>query len=198
MNPSELRAEFHRVFARAPEQLFFCPGRVNLIGEHIDYNGGQVMPLAISQGTWLAAARNTEKMLRFRCLDFPETAELHLQSSYSKTGAEWFNYPLGVIDRLMQQGETLSGLDLLYHGNLPIGSGLSSSASIEVLTGFALRELFGMSFSLKELAVLCQEAENRFIGVNCGIMDQFAVALGKKDKVILLNCDTLSHEYLPF
>lgn len=198
MEQKELRNEFEVRFARQPEHIFFCPGRVNLIGEHIDYNGGQVMPLAISSGTYLAVAKNTEKRLRFQCLNFPETADLHLQTSYGKTGHEWFNYPLAVIDRLLQDGHGLSGLDMLFYGNLPIGAGLSSSASIEVLTGFAISEMFGLKIRKPDLAALCKEAENNFIGVNCGIMDQFAVAMGKKNKIILLNCDTLGYEYLPF
>ena len=128
---------------------FFCPGRVNLIGEHIDYNGGQVMPCAISSGTWLLLAENTDQVFRFECVNFPETASLRLQSSYFKTGKEWFNYPLGMIHQLLQEGHTVSGLDMLFYGNLPIGAGLSSSASIEVLTGYAFSELFQLNISLK-------------------------------------------------
>lgn len=198
MNPNELTRQFEQRFATSPEHIFFCPGRVNLIGEHIDYNGGLVMPCAISLGTSLAVSRNSDKRLRLQCLNFPETADLHLQSSYSKTGPEWFNYPLAVIDRLMQDGHTVSGLDMLFYGNLPIGAGLSSSASIEVLTGFAITAMFGLGIPAKDIAVLCKEAENKFIGVNCGIMDQFAVAMGRKDNAMLLNCDTLDHEYIPF
>lgn len=198
METGQLSKYFSAIFSREPEHIFFCPGRVNLIGEHIDYNGGQVMPCAVSLGTYLAVAKNTDKRLRFHCINFPETAALHLQSSYSKTGPEWFNYPLGVIDRLLQEGHFLSGLDMLFYGNLPIGAGLSSSASIEVLTGFAMSQLFGLNISTKEIAILSKEAENRFIGVNCGIMDQFAVAMGKRNNAILLNCDTLEYEYIPF
>jgi galactokinase len=171
---------------------------VNLIGEHIDYNGGQVMPCAVSAGTFLAVAKNTDKKLRFQCLNFPEKAELHLQASYSKTGKAWFNYPLGVLNELIQQGRTLSGLDMLFSGDLPIGAGLSSSASIEVLTAFACSEVFQLSISRPDLAVLTLKVENEFIGLNCGIMDQFAVSMGKKDKAILLNCDTLDYEYISF
>lgn len=193
-----LQKAFTGIFNHEPEAFFFCPGRLNLIGEHIDYNGGKVLPCAISMGTYLAIAKNNEKRLRFHCLNFPETARLHLQESYSKTGPEWFNYPLGVIDRLVQAGHNISGLDLLYFGNLPIGAGLSSSASIEVLTGFALSTLFGLGISNPEIAILSKEAENHFIGVNCGIMDQFAVAMGKDRHAILLNCDTLDYDYIPF
>jgi galactokinase len=193
----QLVKEFTGYYGKEPGHFFFCPGRINLIGEHIDYNGGKVMPCAITQGTWLAVSKNTDKRLRFRCLNFPEKADLHLQESYSKAGSQWFNFPLGVINELIQNEYSISGLDMLFYGDLPIGAGLSSSASIEVLTAFALREMFGLNISKKEMALLCKKAENEFIGVNCGIMDQFAVAFGKKDKAILLNCDTLEYEYLP-
>ena len=198
MSKESLLQEFRNRFHKEPDHLFFCPGRVNLIGEHIDYNGGRVMPCAISLGVGLAASKNIDKRIRFHCANFPETAELHLQSSWSKSGKEWFNYPLGVINELVQQEFPVSGLDLLYEGNLPIGAGLSSSAAIEVLTGYAMREMFGMNISRKDLAILAKKAENVFIGVNCGIMDQFAVAMGKKDHAILLDCDSLEYEYLPF
>ncbi len=194
----ELKEKFKMVFNKEPENIFFCPGRVNLIGEHIDYNGGQVMPCAISLGTYLAISKNKEKKLRFRCLNFPETADLHLQTSYSKTGKEWFNYPLGVINQLLKEDHTISGIDMLFYGNLPIAAGLSSSASIEVLTGFALQTIFQSGISKTNIALLSKKVENEFIGVNCGIMDQFAVAMGKEHKAILLNCDTLEYEYLPF
>jgi galactokinase len=198
MDLKSLKEGFQQRFTKPPEHIFFCSGRVNLIGEHIDYNGGSVMPCAISRGTYLAVSRNTNKRLRFHCLNFPETADLHLQSSYTKSGSQWFNYPLGAINQLLEEGQGMSGLDMLYYGNLPIGAGLSSSASIEVLTAFAVNEMFGLDLSRKSIAILSKEAENRFIGVNCGIMDQFAVAMGKKDNAILLNCDTLEYEYLPF
>ena len=198
MDVNAMINEFSSRFGKTPEHIFFCPGRVNLIGEHIDYNGGKVMPCAISLGTFLAISKNKDKLLRFHSLNFPETSELHLQESYSKTGKTWFNYPLGVINELVQDGNMLSGLDMLFNGNLPIGAGLSSSASIEVVTGYALNEMFGMKISNKDLALMCKKTENEFIGVNSGIMDQFAVIMGKKDQAVLLNCDTLEYEYLPF
>jgi len=194
----ELKGKFRELFHQEPENIFFCPGRVNLIGEHIDYNGGHVMPCAISLGTYLAISKNKDKKLRFRCLNFPETADLHLQTSYTKTGKEWFNYPLGVINQLLKEGHTISGLDMLYYGDLPIAAGLSSSASIEVLTSYALQTIFGLDISKPEMALLSKRVENEFIGLNSGIMDQFAVAMGQKDKAILLNCDSLDYEYLPF
>jgi galactokinase len=193
----ELVKEFRNRFQKSPERIFFCPGRVNLIGEHIDYNGGRVMPCAISPGVWLAVSKNIKKELSFHCLNFPETAELHLQTSYSRSGSEWFNYPLGIINHFAENEMPVSGMEMLFSGNLPIGAGLSSSASIEVLTAFAISEMFGLNISKTEIALLSKKMENEFIGVNCGIMDQFAVAMGKKDKAILLDCDTLDYEYLP-
>lgn len=188
---------FRNRFHSKPEQVFFCPGRVNLIGEHIDYNGGAVMPFAVNRGVFLAVARTTDKMLHFHALNFPATAAFHVQSSYSKTGGEWFNYPLGVIDHFIQEEKTISGLHLLFAGNLPIGAGLSSSAAIELVTAYALNQLFGWEQDRVSLAQQCQQVENSFIGVSCGIMDQFAVAMGKKNKALLLNCDSLEYEYLP-
>lgn len=196
MIPS-LKDEFRRHFQSEPRHLFFCPGRVNLIGEHIDYNGGKVMPCAITMGTWLAISKNRDKKLRFHSLNFPETVEFHLQGSYTRSGDEWFNYPLGVINHFTEMEMNVSGLDMVYAGNLPVGAGLSSSASIEVVTAYALNEMFGYGLTGKEISLLCKKVENQFIGVNSGIMDQFAVALGKAGHAILLNCDTLDHEYLP-
>lgn len=195
---ADLKEEFQKRFQKQPDHIFFCPGRVNLIGEHIDYNGGKVMPCAISLGTYLALSKNTDKTFRFECLNFPETAELHLQTSYTKSGKEWFNYPLGILNQVLQLGHSVSGLDMLFDGNLPIGAGLSSSASIEVLMAYALDQMFQLNISKAEIALLSKKVENEFIGVNCGIMDQFAVTFGKENKAILLNCDSLEYELLPF
>jgi len=195
---ADIKEEFQQRFQKKPDYIFFSPGRVNLIGEHIDYNGGQVMPCAISLGTYLAISKNKDKVFRFQCLNFPETAELHLQNSYTKSGKEWFNYPLGILDQVLGLGHPVSGLDMLFDGNLPIGAGLSSSASIEVLMCYALDQLFQLNIQKIEIALLSKKVENEFIGVNCGIMDQFAVTFGEKNKAILLNCDSLEHELLPF
>ena len=195
---ADIKEEFQQRFQKKPDYIFFSPGRVNLIGEHIDYNGGQVMPCAISLGTYLAISKNKDKVFRFQCLNFPETAELHLQNSYTKSGKEWFNYPLGILDQVLGLGHPVSGLDMLFDGNLPIGAGLSSSASIEVLTTYALDQLFQLGIPKVEIALLSKKVENEFIGVNCGIMDQFAVTFGETNKAILLNCDSLEYELLPF
>jgi len=195
---ADIKEEFQQRFQKKPDYIFFSPGRVNLIGEHIDYNGGQVMPCAISLGTYLAISKNKDKVFRFQCLNFPETAELHLQNSYTKSGKEWFNYPLGILDQVLGLGHPVSGLDMLFDGNLPIGAGLSSSASIEVLMTYALDQLFQLGIPKVEIALLSKKVENEFIGVNCGIMDQFAVTFGENNKAILLNCDSLEYELLPF
>ncbi len=198
MTKAALEESFRNRFRKAPTHFFFCPGRANLIGEHIDYNGGMVMPFAVSLGTYLVVAKNEDNVFRFESLNFPEAASVPVQTTYTKTGTSWYNYPLGVIHELSKEGSALPGLDFLYFGNLPIGSGLSSSASIEVLTGYALSEIAGLSVTPKEIALLSKRVENDFIGLNSGIMDQFAVAMGKKDHAILLNCDTLDYEYVPF
>jgi len=198
MTIDQLKVEFEKIFNKQSERIFFCPGRVNLIGEHIDYNGGKVMPCAISMGTTVLIAKNDQNVFRFRSVDFPETGDIELKGSYTKTGSEWFNYPLGVIHEFLLKGVQLSGMDFLFSGNLPIGSGLSSSASIEVVTAYALNNIFNGGMNNVELALLGKRVENQFMGLNSGIMDQFAVAMGKEGNAVLLNCDSLDYEYLPF
>ena len=175
-----LHKEFSRVYNKEAEYAFFSPGRVNLIGEHIDYNGGLVMPCAITFGTYLLTAPNEDNIFRFRSLNFDEQLDISVQPDYTKTGECWFNYPLGIIEYFLKDGHPVKGMDLLYYGDIPISSGLSSSASIEVVTAFALNNLMNSGYSKLELVKLSQSVENNFIGVNCGIMDQFAVAFGEK------------------
>lgn len=198
MTIENLKIKFEEKFHKPAERIFFCPGRVNLIGEHIDYNGGVVMPCAVTMGTTLLVAKNNDTVFRFQSMDFSETADVTIQNTYIKVGEEWFNYALGVIDEFTKAGINPTGLDLLYSGNLPIGSGLSSSASIEVLTAHALNEMFSGGMGHVDVAILGKKVENIFMGLNSGIMDQFAVAMGKESNAILLNCDTLEYEYLPF
>lgn len=192
-----LLLEFEQFFSAGNDGVYFAPGRVNLIGEHIDYNGGLVMPCAITQGTYLAIKRNKDQVFRLRSLNFEDNAELEIQDSYQKSGSEWYNYPIGVIDQFTRKGVKFTGLDMLFEGNIPIGSGLSSSASIEIVTAFALNELFNCGFTKLELVKMCKSVENDFIGLNSGIMDQFSVAFGEKDKALLLNCDTLDYDTIP-
>lgn len=190
----ELTDKFKEKYRRNPTATYFAPGRVNLIGEHIDYNGGLVMPCAITAGTWLLIAPNDENVIRFSSVNFEEEQTFAIEAAYEKTGSEWYNYPLGVVHELQKYGWTAKGVDLLYYGNIPIGSGLSSSASIEVLTAFGLNEYFNLGHDKLELVKLSKRVENIFIGVNSGIMDQFAVAFGEADKAIVLNCDTLKYK----
>lgn len=179
--------------------VFNAPGRVNLIGEHIDYNGGYVLPAALEFGTTLAVRRRSDRQVTFASANFPYASEFEVsEMGQSKTG-EWVDYPIGVISELGKLGITLTcGYDLLYHGEIPNGAGLSSSASIEVVTAYALLTMEGKETDKVEIARLSQRAENHYVGVNSGIMDQFAVANGAKDHAILLMCDTLEYELVPF
>lgn len=191
---------FKSIYTQQAEAVFFAPARVNLIGEHIDYNGGLVMPCAIANGTYLAIRKTFDNTLKFRSLNFPdEVLEVpYTEQGYQKIGRIWANYPLGVVDYFIREGHKLSGMEMLFYGNIPNGAGLSSSASIEVVTTFALNQLFGLAKSPVEIVKISQNVENHFVGVNCGIMDQFAVGMGKKDHAIVLNCQTLDYHYTPF
>lgn len=189
-----LHQEFNKTYHKPAEHVFFSPGRVNLIGEHIDYNGGLVMPCAIEFGTYLLVAKNNDSVLRFRSLNFEDSLDVAVQNDYSKTGEKWFNYPLGIVEYFLKDGHPLAGLDLLFYGDIPISSGLSSSASIEVVTAFALNVLFKSGYDKLSLVKLSKDVENNFIGVNCGIMDQFAVAFGENNKALMLDCDTLAYQ----
>lgn len=196
----ELLKSFKEVFGGREPELFFAPGRVNLIGEHTDYNGGHVFPCALTIGTYGAARKNGEKVLRFYSLNFKELGviEVALEDLVYDSKDDWANYPKGVLKTLKDRGYAIEeGLDMLYYGNIPNASGLSSSASVEVLTGFIVRELFGFDISFIDIALISQYAENHFIGVNCGIMDQFSIAMGKKDHAIFLDTSDLSYEYAP-
>lgn len=191
---NQLIEVFFEHYKQYPTATYFAPGRVNLIGEHIDYNGGLVMPCAITAGTWLALAPNNDGVIRFKSLNFNNEGAFPAQKSYQKTGGEWYNYPLGVFNELQKDNWNASGLDLLYYGNIPIGSGLSSSASIEVLTAYALNDYYQLGHDKLQLVKLSKKVENEFIGVNSGIMDQFAIAFGEANKALVLNCDTLKYK----
>jgi galactokinase len=191
---TELATKFFDTYGQQPAATYFTPGRVNLIGEHIDYNGGLVLPAAITLGTWLCLAPNNDGIIRFKSINFPEEAQIPLQPSYTKDGPGWYNYPLGVFHEIQKNYQIAVGFDLLYYGNIPVGSGLSSSASIEVITAYAITAYLGLDYDRLALVQLAKKVENEFIGVNSGIMDQFAVAFGEKDKAIVLNCDTLDYK----
>lgn len=181
-------------------KVFFAPGRVNLIGEHTDYNGGHVFPCALTIGTYGVARVRNDKKLRFYSMNFDELGviESSIEGLKPEKEADWTNYPKGVMWAFEKRGFQIPcGMDLLLNGNIPNGSGLSSSASVEVLTGFILRDFFGFDVSNQDLALIGQYSENNFNGVNCGIMDQFAIAMGKKDHAIFLDTADLSYTYAP-
>ena len=189
---------FSDVFGREPHVCAFAPGRVNLIGEHTDYNGGYVLPCALNLGIEGAARMRDDKTVRLYSANFPEAGITEIPLLSPLCGG-WTDYPLSVIRTFAAMGYRIDrGADFVFSGNLPDGSGLSSSAALEVLTGLLLKELYGFSVTAQELAVFGQFAENRFIGVNCGIMDQFASAMGKSGSAILLNSATLGYSYAPF
>lgn len=197
-----LNETFEELFGVGGEiRAYFAPGRVNLIGEHTDYNGGHVFPCALTIGTYGLARKREDKRLRFYSMNFPEDGviESSLEDLKPAEEAGWTNYPKGVMWAFEARGHKLPwGVDFLVYGDIPNGSGLSSSASLEVLTGWMLKDIHGIeSLSGQELAVIGQYAENHFNGMNCGIMDQFASAMGKKDSAIFLDTSTLEFEYAP-
>lgn len=178
-------------------EVFFSPGRVNLIGEHTDYNNGFVFPCALTYGTYLLIRKNDSGICRFASDNMPESFEIRTDELAEKLPGKWVNYPLGVIDQLKKHGLKPTGWDMLFWGNIPGSAGLSSSASIETVTAKALNDVYHLGLEMIELVKLSQKAENEFVGVNCGIMDQFAVGMGKKDHAVFLNCETLDHELVP-
>jgi galactokinase len=197
----EWRQSFHEIFEPNTEEIrtFFAPGRVNLIGEHTDYNGGHVLPCALHIGTYALVRKNTSRSLRLYSKNFADdgiiTVDLDHLSYDARHG--WANYPKGIIAAFAQRKPLDFGLDIFYYGNIPHGAGLSSSASIELATAVMMNELLELHLPMIELVKLSQKVENEYIGVNCGIMDQFAVGMGKSDHAILLNCQTLEYRYLP-
>ena len=181
-------------------KCYFAPGRVNLIGEHTDYNGGHVFPCALTIGTYAAAKKRDDRKLRFYSVNLDKTGviETSLDEFKPLKDDNWTSYLKGVMWAFEKRGFKMDrGLDIAIYGNIPNGSGLSSSASIEVLTGFVLRDLYGFDVTNVDLAVIGQDAENNYCGMNCGIMDQFASSMGKKDNAIFLDCATLNYEYAP-
>lgn len=182
-----------------PIRVFFAPGRVNLIGEHIDYNGGNVLPCALEIGTYLLARKRTDQKIRHFSDNFKEKGiiEVDLNHLDYNESDSWANYPKGVFSEIKKLYPIEEGFDLLYYGNIPNGAGLSSSASIELSTAVMIRDTFNLDLSQQQLVILSQKVENQYIGVNCGIMDQFSIGFGKNNHAILLNCESLQFRYLP-
>jgi galactokinase len=200
MNFTSLNKSFLDVYQVLPQQAFFAPGRINLIGEHTDYNGGHVFPCAITYGTYAVARKRDDQLIRLYSVNFPEIGMIEFdltQLDYNKDHS-WANYPKGMIRYIIESGYQLSsGFDCAIQGNIPNGAGLSSSASIELLTGVMTNGLFELEIPQLDLIKIGKRVENEFIGVNSGIMDQFAIGMGKADTGILLNCQTLKYEYAP-
>lgn len=200
-NIQELKENFIERFGASDHTIsvFHAPGRVNLIGEHTDYNGGYVFPAALTFGTTLLIRKRDDKGLGLASTNFPTTKVLSIENVVYDEADDWMNYPKGVVNEVLRQGTAFkSGYDLLFHGEIPNGAGLSSSASIEVVTLYALLTMEEKAIDTVKIALMAQRSENEFNGVKCGIMDQFAVANGKKDHAILLMCDTIEYDLVPF
>ncbi|MBQ3145813.1 MAG: galactokinase [Clostridia bacterium] len=197
----KIRTKFEELFGNEGKiKTYFAPGRVNLIGEHTDYNGGHVFPCALTMGTYAVARKREDNKLRLYSMNFEELGVL--ESTIDELGykkeEDWINYPKSMIWVMKEEGFNIdTGFDILYNGTIPNGAGLSSSASIEVLTGFVLKDMFNLDVDMTKLALLGQKAENKYIGVNCGIMDQFIIANGKKDCATFLDTSNLNFEYAP-
>ncbi|WP_134113303.1 galactokinase [Hypnocyclicus thermotrophus] len=197
---NELKKDFREIFGNGEVRTFFSPGRVNLIGEHTDYNGGNVFPCALSFGTYAIARLRDDKKVRLYSKNFKDLGiiEFNIDELKNTKEHDWANYPKGILSILKEKGYSIEkGFEILFFGNIPNGAGLSSSASIELATSVVLKGLFNLNIDMVNMVKVSQMAENQFVGVNCGIMDQFAIGMGKKDNAILLNCDTLEYKYAP-
>lgn len=198
MEINELKAKFKKVFGREGAAVFFAPGRANLIGEHTDYNGGHVFPCALTFGTYLVASKRQDDKVNFYSLNFEEEGVISAEINNISKSDNWADYPKGVVSVFKEDGHIFNcGFDALYWGDVPDGAGLSSSAAIEVVTAVMINDFYNLGYNLIELAKVSQRAENCFVGMNCGIMDQFASAMGRKDNAILLDCNKLEYSYCP-
>lgn len=200
MDISKLKIEFVKKYGGDESDIFvfFAPGRVNLIGGHTDYNGGYVLPFSLQYGTYLLLRKLDEPMVKFKSVNFPLSAEVCMKNDLFPIGNEWINYPLGVLKEFKDRGVAIPGMALLFTGNIPNGAGLSSSASIEMVMAFALNEILDLGWGKLDLIKLSQHAENEFVGMKCGIMDQFAVGMGEKGHAVFLDCNSLSFSLVPF
>ena len=196
----QLRSDFATVFGTEADHTFFSPGRINLIGEHTDYNGGHVFPAAISLGTYGAARKRDDNLLRFYSANFEDKGiiEVPLEDLHFEKEHNWTNYPKGVLHFLQKAGHVIDkGMDVYVFGNIPNGSGLSSSASLELLTGIIAERLFDLKLERLDLVKIGKQTENEFIGVNSGIMDQFAIGMGADQQAIYLDTNTLEYDLVP-
>ena len=200
ISEEQVRADFAKIFGVEADHTFFSPGRINLIGEHTDYNGGHVFPAAISLGTYGAARKRDDQLLRFFSGNFEEKGiiEMPLEKLHFEPEHNWTNYPKGVLHFLQEAGHMIDrGMDVYVYGNIPNGSGLSSSASLELLTGIIAEKLFDLQLERLDLVKIGKLTENEFIGVNSGIMDQFAIGMGADQRAIYLDTNTLEYDLVP-
>ena len=196
MEAKELKEQFIKLYGEGEIRTFHSPGRVNLIGEHIDYNGGFVFPCALDFGTFACVRQRHDKKIRLASTNFELKVDANLGSVVFKKEDDWANYPKGIIKIMQEDGYKVGGMDIIVSGNIPNASGLSSSASLELLMAVIINDIFNEGkVDRVELTKIGQRAENSFVGVNCGIMDQFAVGMGKKNKAILLDCSTIKYKY---
>ena len=198
MNKAELSALFAQQFNEAPLFVIASPGRINLIGEHVDYNDGFVLPAAIDKYMFVAVSHRNDSQILLHATDLNQNYQTNLDAALQPSSSGWPNYVLGVIQDLLEAGYAISGFNMLITGNIPIGAGVSSSAALECATVFACKHLFDLDISKQAMVQTAQRAENNFVGVNCGVMDQFASMFSKADHVIKLDCADLSYTYFPF
>ena len=198
MNKAEVSALFTSQFGVEPTYVIASPGRINLIGEHVDYNNGFVLPAAIDKYMYVAVSERNDHAISMHASDVNESYQINLKDPLQQSNLGWPNYVLGVVDALQIGGYTVSGFNILITGNIPIGAGVSSSAALECATVFACKALFNLDITKEAMVKTAQLAENKFVGVNCGIMDQFASMFGKTDHVIKLDCANLTYTYFPF
>lgn len=199
MDLNAFSREFFALYGNPGDKpsLYFAPGRVNLIGEHTDYNGGFVLPFALQYGTYLMIRPASDPVIKLASANFTEKISIPLGPHFSRQPVRWFNYPLGVMDQMMLKGIAMKGMELFYYGDIPNNAGLSSSASIEMVTAFAFNEILSAGLEMIDLIRLSRKAENQFVGVSCGIMDQFAVGMGETNHAVFLNCHTLDFKLIP-
>lgn len=200
MNRQDLIDQFIGLFGDSSESIrcFYAPGRVNLIGEHTDYNGGYVFPAALTFGTTMLIRPRLDREIHLASANFEVRGTIDLDQAKYVQEEDWINYPKGILVHLRKNGYSFSGYDVYYYGDIPNGAGLSSSASLQLVTAFGFMSMEGHPIDRVELALVAQRSENEFLGVQCGIMDQFTVAMGKEDHALLLKCSTLEYEHVPF
>lgn len=186
---------FENIFQKTPDYIFLSPGRINIIGEHIDYNDGFVLPAAINKYICFAISKNDNSECTIIAKDLNETYQFNWNEGLKPIDKMWVNYILGVLHQLKEKEFVMQGFNMVFSSTIPMGAGLSSSAALECGVGFAMNSMFSLGLSKKELALIGQKSEHTFVGVNCGIMDQFASVFGKKNNVIKLDCNTLEYEY---